>query len=117
MSNLARKPPLGLKPAPMTAARIREGKIHMARVARLPCVICHRRPVHVHHCIHGRYSQRRASDFEVIPLCPECHLFGPLSIHQDKAAWRDRNGADHEYLPVVADMLAGEWTPFRERNA
>ena len=103
--------PLGLKPDPMTPARIREGKRHMARVAQMPCVICHRRPVHVHHVIHGRFSQRRASDFETIPLCPEHHLHGPLAIHSDKAAWRDRWGADHEYLPVVADMLAGEWNP------
>lgn len=38
-------------------------------------------------------------------------LMRPLAIHSDKAAWRDRWGADHEYLPVVADMLAGEWNP------
>lgn len=103
--------PLGLKPPPMTAARIREGKAHMARVAQLCCVICHRRPVHVHHCIHGRYSQRKASDFEVIPLCPDCHQFGPHAIHRDKAGWRDRYGADFEFLAVVSDMLNKEWNP------
>lgn len=109
MTNLARRPPLGLKRPPMTAARIREGKAHMARVAQLPCVICGRRPVHVHHCCHGRYGQRKVTDFEVIPLCPDCHQSGPNAIHRDKAAWRDRNGSDFEFLPVVADMLAGEW--------
>ena len=82
-------------------------RAHMARVAQLPCVICHRRPVQVHHCIHDRYSQRRASDRETIPLCPECHA----DLHANKTAWRDRNGADHEYLAVVADMLAGELNP------
>ena len=103
--------PLGLKPEPMTAARIREGKRHMARVAQLPCVICGRRPVHVHHCIHGRYGQRRVSDFETIPLCPEHHQIGPYAIHQDKAGWLDRGGPDHGFLAVVADALAGELNP------
>lgn len=103
--------PLGLKPPPMTAARIREGKAHMARVAQLCCVICHRKPVEVHHVFHGRYSQRRASDFETIPLCPQHHREGPDAIHQDKAGWRDRYGADFEFLAVVADMLNKEWNP------
>ena len=83
---------------------------HLARVAQLPCVICHRRPVQVHHCICGRYGTRKASDFETIPLCRECHLDGPNAIHRNKRAWIERNGPDYEYLPVVADMLAGDFT-------
>lgn len=111
MTNLARRPPLGLKRPPMTAARIREGKAHMARVAQLPCVICGARPAEVHHVICGRYSQRKASDFEVIPLCVHHHRIGPLAIHNNKSAWRDRYGADHDYLARVAAILAGEATP------
>lgn len=109
--NLGGRPPLGLKPPPMTAARLREGKAHMARVAQLPCVICGRRPVQVHHVFHGRYGQRKATDFETIPLCPEHHQVGPYAIHNDKAGWLDRWGADHSYLAVVADALAGDLTP------
>lgn len=83
---------------------------HIARVKELPCVICHKPgPSDAHHCICGRYDQRKASDFRVIPLCKECHQWGPMAIHENKRAWIERNGNDYEFLPVVADMLAGEW--------
>ena len=82
---------------------------HMARVAQLPCVICGARPVHVHHCISGRYSQRRSSDRETIPLCPDHHQ-GRNGIHTSKRAWERENGPDTDYLAVVADQLAGQFT-------
>ena len=103
--------PLGLKRDPLTAAQIAAGKRHMARVAQLPCIICGSRPVEVHHCISGRYGQRRASDFEVLPLCVFHHREGPFSIHQNKHLWEATNGFDSDFLPVVANMLAGESTP------
>lgn len=110
--NLMGKPPLGLKPDPPTPAEIRAAKEHMARVKALPCVICGRAgPSDAHHCICGRFGTRRASDWQVIPLCKDCHQDGPEAIHRGKASWVARNGPDHEYLPVVADMLAGQMTP------
>jgi hypothetical protein len=83
----------------------RAGKAHMAAVATLPCVICGSRPVEVHHVICGRYGQRRASDFETIPLCPDHHRIGPDAIHTNKAAWEARHGPDWSYLPIVAEIL------------
>lgn len=90
-----------------------EGLEHMAKVKRLPCVICHRPgPSDVHHVICGRFGTQRATSFQVIPLCPECHRYPhPFAIHSGKASWIERNGPDYEYLPVVADMLANEWNP------
>lgn len=70
---------------------------HMGRVAQLPCVICSAQPVQVHHCIHGRYSQRRASDHETIPLCPACHD----DLHRYPSAWKRAHGEDRSYLPRV----------------
>ena len=99
--------PLGLK-----QPRQKDAK-HLARVAQLPCVICGAWPVQVHHCICGRFSQRKAGDYETIPLCYEHHL-GADGIHSGKETWVSKYGADHEYLPVVADMLAGEFnSPWR----
>lgn len=101
--------PLGLKHPKPTRAEIAAGKVHMARVKQLPCVICGKPgPSDAHHCFSGRYGSRKTSDFETIPLCKRCHQEGPLAIHQDKAGWEERNGYDFDYLPVVADMLAGE---------
>ena len=107
MGNLAGLPPLGQK------ARKERGtaacKAHMAKVAALRCVCCLRPgPSEVHHVIHGRFSQAKASDFETIPLCYECHR-GPNGLHANKTLWADRNGFDWEFLPLVADMLAGEF--------
>lgn len=92
--------PLGLK-APKPA----KDQAHMARVAELPCVCCGARPVEVHHCISGRYGQRKASDRETIPLC-FAHHRGPEGIHTSKRAWEALYGLDTDYLPVVADALA-----------
>lgn len=105
--------PLGLKqPKPVRGTA--EAKRHLARVKQLPCVICAAPPPSdAHHCFSGRYGSRKASDFETIPLCKACHQHGPLAIHQDKAGWEMRNGFDYEYLPVVADMLAGELNEWR----
>lgn len=109
--NLAGRPPLGQKAPKSTKARA-----HLARVKELPCVICGKPgPSDAHHCFCGRYGQRKASDMETIPLCKECHQIGPLAIHNDKTGWIARNGNDFDYLPVVADMLAGELTPWRAK--
>lgn len=102
--------PLGLKADKPSRQEIMAGKLHMARVAQLECVICGRWPVEVHHCKSGRFSQRRESDFAVIPLCPECHRTGPNAYHAGQASWEAVNGPDTDYLPVVADMLADELT-------
>ena len=106
------KGPLGLKAPKPTTADKRAGREHMARVKQLPCIICGKPgPSDAHHVICGRYGARRASDFHVIPLCKEHHQWGPDAIHNNKAAWIAHYGPDYEYLPVVADMLAGEITP------
>ena len=97
--------PLGLKARPPSKA---EGRAHMAKVAKCPCVICHSWPVEVHHCISERFSQRKAWDTETIPLCFNHHR-GPDGIHTNKRAWEETYGLDKDYLPVVADMFAGEW--------
>jgi hypothetical protein len=80
--------------------RIRDRK-HMERVAQLPCVVCASWPVQVHHCIHGRHSQRKASDTETIPLCMSCHD----GLHRHPTAWKREHGEDHSYLPRVAEAL------------
>jgi hypothetical protein len=112
--NLAGKPPMGLKQT-RQANGTAKGRAHMARVKALPCVICGKPgPSDAHHVFCGRYGQSKASDFETIPLCKECHQIGPLAIHNDKAGWIARNGPDTDYLPVVADQLAGEFnSPWR----
>jgi hypothetical protein len=87
--------PLGQKPP--KPVRGSKGKAHMAKVARLPCVICGAWPVEVHHVISGRYGRGKASDLDTIPLC-YAHHRGPEGIHASKRAWEARHGMDYDYL-------------------
>lgn len=73
----------------------------MAKVAQLPCVICAKWPVQVHHCIHDRFSQRRSPDTETIPLCFECHN----RLHDNKREWREAHGPDYSYLDLVQTLI------------
>lgn len=114
--NLSGRGPLGLK-APKPERRTKAARNHMARVAVLRCICCGHWPIEVHHCISGRFSQRKAPDDQTIPLCFEHHR-GPDGIHTNKAAWEATYGLDTDYLPVVSDILAGQFnTPWRARNA
>jgi hypothetical protein len=104
--NFANKPPLGLK-EPKPKRKTDAGKKHMGRVKLLSCVICGKPgPSDAHH-VTG--DKKLRDDFRVIPLCFDCHR-GPNGYHASKATWEATNGKDYEFLPVVADMLAGELT-------
>ena len=57
----------------------------LARVADLGCAICRLlgygiTPAEIHHQRTGTGAGKRASDFDVIPLCPEHHR-GNTGIH------------------------------------
>lgn len=56
------------------------GKLHMARVAALPCVVCGGRPVEVHHIREGQGASQRAQDMLTVALCAACHR-GPNGLH------------------------------------
>jgi hypothetical protein len=103
MTDLAKRGPLGQKTG--NPKKTPAGKAHMAKVAKFPCVICGARPVEVHHVISGRYSQRKASDLDTIPLCWNHHQ-GPEGIHTDKALWEAKHGPDTGYLNAKRPGLA-----------
>ena len=99
MPDLAGRGPLGQK-----AGKAKKDPARLAVIARLPCVICGARPVEVHHCISGRYSQRKAPDSMTIPLC-WMHHQGPEGIHGSKDAWEAKHGPDTGFLPRVDALL------------
>jgi len=107
-----RRGPLGPKrPKPVNGTAA--GRRHMGRVKQLPCVVCLRSgPSDAHHCRSGGMAR---DDFKTIPLCKECHQ-GQNGYHNAKATWEATNGNDHDFLPVVADMLAGEWNDPRRKE-
>jgi hypothetical protein len=87
----------------------------MGKVAAMPCVICHEwgmpqmSPTAVHHCIHGRYSNRKAPDEMTIPLCNGHHQGDfdttKVAIHREPAKWERLYGKDTEWLSWVEARL------------
>lgn len=68
------------------------GRDYMGLVAQMPCAICGRWPVEVHHRRTGVGAGRRASDFETIPLCTEHHR-GNAGLHgMGRRAWERAHG-------------------------
>lgn len=55
------------RPAPTAAQRQ-----HMDRVASLGCLLC-KMPAQLHHIREGQGMSQRASNWLVVPLCPEHH--------------------------------------------
>ena len=60
-------------------------KQHMNRIAELGCILCKHldygsTPAHLHHIREGQGMSQRASNFLVVPLCPEHHQ-GGSGIH------------------------------------
>lgn len=82
------------------------GKRHMARVARLPCVVCAHMgltatgPVEVHHIRDGQGAAQRADDMLTIPVCVEHHR-GASGIHG-----LGRKGFYARYKVGELDLLA-----------
>lgn len=85
--------PKPTRPERSTAA----AKRYMARVAQLPCICCGRFAVVLHHPIHGRFSQSKASDLDVIPMCDQHHR----DLHDRPRLWRATYGDDADYVAPV----------------
>lgn len=101
-TNLARKTRLRQVSAKRAAYRAsdegQDALRYMQAVKQLPCCVCGSAPPNdAHHCISDRYGTRKASDFETVPLCKECHQ-GPHGVHAEKRSWRERHGPDHGYI-------------------
>lgn len=83
---------------------------HMQMVAELGCVACRRigipdTPAELHHVRDGQGLAQRASNFEVIPLCPQHHRLGPDAIHQSKHNFTARFGSERELLEETLRLL------------
>ena len=102
----------------MAGARGLVNKKRLAALHDMPCCVCHKfgmvqtSPTTAHHVICGRFSQKKASDDETIPLCDDHHqgMWGndpaKLAIHKGKESWVREYGEDTEYLEWTDEQLA-----------
>lgn len=81
-------------------------------IRSLPCAVCGLEP-----CAEAAHTgtdggmATKASDYSSIPLCPDCHQFGPASYHRlGRVEFERRHALD---IKALVDRLAGDW--FRER--
>ena len=103
MSNLAQKPPLGLK-----QKKLKNDPKHLEYIRSLPCCVCQAfnevqlSPTTAHHTIHDRFGTHKRSDSLCIPLC-EGHHQGlwdnsKLAIHKHPNKWKEKYGSDYSFL-------------------
>ena len=81
---------------------------YMRAVKALPCVCCRSPgPNDAHHCQSGRYGKAKASDFDVIPLCPRHHRqeYGPGAYHYSKREWESLHGPDYSYIEQTREAV------------
>lgn len=78
----------------------------LERVAALGCVICGGQ-AEIHHLLKGKAMGKKASHFDVIPLCPFHHRHGGhgIAIHSGVRTWEARHGTEREHLERVRALL------------
>lgn len=87
-------------------------KRHMGRVAGLCCVVCRNidlgmSPAQIHHIRAGQGMSQRASNYLVIPLCPEHHKDGGamVALHAGQKQWENLYGSELELLAqTIGDL-------------
>ena len=84
---------------------------HMDRVVALGCIACLNKgyydtPSEIHHIGNGTMG-KRATNYEVIPLCPIHHRTGGYgtAVHAGRKAWEDEFGTEQELLNQVRGLL------------
>ena len=87
-------------------------KKHMRAVAELGCIACrklgyHGTPAELHHIKKGVMG-KRASNFEVIPLCPYHHRNSNESYHQNPLWFTEKFGTQTELLEETLQCLKSE---------
>jgi len=79
----------------------------LADIAGLPCIVCGREPVTIHHLREDMGMGQRALDDDAIPLCPEHHQDGGhgVAIHAGKEAFEEKFGSLWELLRITHVMV------------
>ena len=76
------------------------------RVRALGCLICER-PASLHHVRAGVGKSQKASEREVLPLCPDHHQNGGwgVAFHAGKKTWQEIYGSEESLLKDVKERL------------
>ena len=88
-------------------------KAYLDRVAYLGCVVCRNQgygdtPAQIHHIRAGQGMSQRASNYLVIPLCPQHHTDGGkgVAIHAGQQSFEAIYGSELELLAQTIGDVA-----------
>ena len=89
----------------MSKRKTKEEQVWLNRVAELGCIICGA-PAEIHHIGNGTMG-KKASNFEVIPLCHVHHRTGGLgvAVHAGRRTWEANHGTERELLEKTRQMI------------
>ncbi|AUR89854.1 recombination enhancement RecA-dependent nuclease [Vibrio phage 1.133.O._10N.222.51.E4] len=86
-------------------------KAHIEKVVSLGCVVCSElgiqdSPAEAHHIGNGTMG-KKASNFEVIPLCPSHHRLGGygVAVHAGRKAFESAYGTERGLLEIVLEKV------------
>ena len=84
-------------------AKTKDEKLHMRSVAELGCIICDKMgfpgsPAELHHIISNTGMGKKATNYEVIPLCPHHHRNSEESYHHSPKKFSDKWGSQENLL-------------------
>ena len=73
-------------------------RMHVARIAALPCGVCGAEPVEVHEIEQGAW-------FTSIPLCADCHRGSFNGLHGQRRIWNARKLTELAVLGATIERL------------
>lgn len=86
---------------------------HMSRVASAGCIVCGvfygvESPAEIHHIGNGTMG-KRASNYEVIPLCHAHHRTGGhgVAVHAGRKAFETNYTTEQELLEMTQEAIDG----------
>jgi hypothetical protein len=90
-------------------------KAHMDSVSALGCIVCRhlgkKSRASIHHIRTGYRTGQRASNWEVLPLCPEHHQHGPMgtAFHAGPRTWMAKFGTEVALLKEVYELIGSDF--------
>ena len=96
----------------MAKAATAKEKVHLNKVAGMGCCVCvnlelGETPAEIHHIGNGTMA-KRASNYEVIPLCHIHHRTGGygVAVHAGRKSFEDNFGTEQELLAQTLEWLS-----------
>lgn len=109
---LPRKPPAKERRGPERDAYYR------AWIRTLPCCACGvTKNIEAAHTGSGGGMKQKPSDYQVVPLCQDCHTAGPRSYHGLNSSAADFEQRHCLNFPRLVARLNAEWNIMQRRTA